>query len=136
VIAAGEQRGKSRQRASELREKREPVARARAEGLFLKKCIMGTPDSLQCLSGPHRTAHSSCPMNHQTAHSRKGICARATGAPDCPVSPDRGDFEIFQSFYLNFNQTKSQLIITQKNTCWYRYWYPHIISHNFQNILP
>jgi hypothetical protein len=41
----------------------------------------------------------------------------------------------FQIFYLNFNQTKSQLIITQKNTCWDRYWHPHIFSHNFQNIL-
>jgi hypothetical protein len=28
------------------------------------------------------------------------------------------------------------LISTQKNTCWDRYWYPHIFSHNLQNILP
>jgi hypothetical protein len=38
----------------------EPLARSRAGGLFLKR-DMGAPDSLQCLSGAHRTAHSSCP---------------------------------------------------------------------------
>jgi hypothetical protein len=88
---------------------------------------MDAPDSLQCLSGAHRTAHSRCPMNHQTEHNRKGICAGAVVAPDSaqcrvrctpdsPVSLDRGDFEIFQIFYLTFNQTKSQLIITKRTT--------------------
>jgi hypothetical protein len=108
---------------------------ARVGGLFLKR-VMGAPDGLQCQSGAHRTVHM-----------RKRICARAASAPasaqcsvrctpDCSVSPNRGDFEIFQIFDLNFNQTKSQLIITQKNTCRDRYWHPHIFSHNFQNILP
>jgi hypothetical protein len=103
---------------------------------------MGAPDSLQCLSGAHRTAHSSCPMNHWTAHRKMGSAHAAAGAsdiaqcsvrciPDCPVSLDRGKFEIFEIFYLVFNQTKSQLIITQNNTCWDRYWHPHIFSHNF-----
>ena len=41
----------------------------RAGGGFLKR-EMGTPDSLQCLSGAHRTAHSSCPVNHRTAHRK------------------------------------------------------------------
>jgi hypothetical protein len=41
----------------------------RAGGLFLKR-DMGAPDSLQCLSGAHRTAHSSCPVNHRTAHRK------------------------------------------------------------------
>jgi hypothetical protein len=41
----------------------------RAGGLFLKR-DMGAPDSLQCLSGAHRIAHSSCPVNHQTAHRK------------------------------------------------------------------
>jgi hypothetical protein len=36
---------------------------------FLKR-VMGTPDSLQCLSGAHRTAHSSCPVNHRTGEHR------------------------------------------------------------------
>ena len=36
--------------------KTEPLARMRAGGLFLKR-DMGAPDSLQCLSGAHRTAH-------------------------------------------------------------------------------
>jgi hypothetical protein len=44
----------------------------RAGGRFLKR-EMGTPDSLQCLSGAHRTAHSSCPVNHQTAHRKNGF---------------------------------------------------------------
>jgi hypothetical protein len=41
----------------------------RAGGLFLKR-DMDAPDSLQCLSGAHRTAHSSCPVNHRTAHRK------------------------------------------------------------------
>jgi hypothetical protein len=44
----------------------------RAGGLFLKR-DMGAPDSLQCLSGAHRTAHSSCPVNHRTAHRKIGF---------------------------------------------------------------
>jgi hypothetical protein len=44
----------------------------RAGGRFLKR-EMGTPDSLQCMSGAHRTAHSSCPVNHRTAHRRIGF---------------------------------------------------------------
>jgi hypothetical protein len=47
----------------------EPLARLRAGGLFLKR-DMGAPDSLQCLSGAHRTAHSSCSVNHRTAHRK------------------------------------------------------------------
>jgi hypothetical protein len=47
----------------------EPLARMRAGGLFLKR-DMGAPDSLQFLSGAHRTAHSSCPVNHRTAHRK------------------------------------------------------------------
>jgi hypothetical protein len=41
----------------------------RAGGLFLKR-DMDAPDSLQCLFGAHRTAHSSCPVNHRTAHRK------------------------------------------------------------------
>jgi hypothetical protein len=46
-------------RESESREhrgRRRPLARSRAGGDFLKR-DMGAPDSLQCLSGAHRTAH-------------------------------------------------------------------------------
>jgi hypothetical protein len=52
-------------RESESREhrgRREPLARSRAGGVFLKR-DMGAPDSLQCLSGAHRTAHSGCPVH-------------------------------------------------------------------------
>jgi hypothetical protein len=86
------------------RNETEPLARS-GWGDFLKR-DMGTPDSLQCLSGAHRTAHSSCPVNHRTAHRKRGILRAAAGAPDsaqcsvrctpdCPVIPDRGEFEKF-----------------------------------------
>jgi hypothetical protein len=103
--------GVSRQRQRELRAGRQgeeitSLARlGRAVGGFLKR-EMGTPDSLQWLSGAHRTAHSSCPVNHRTAHRKRGILRAAAGAPDiaqcsvrctpdCPVSPDRGEFGKF-----------------------------------------
>jgi hypothetical protein len=87
------------------REMRQSPWLGRAGGDFLKR-EMGTPDSLQCLSGAHRTAHSSCPVNHRTAHRKRGILRAAAGAPDiaqcsvrctpdCPVSPDRGEFGKF-----------------------------------------
>jgi hypothetical protein len=62
-------------RESESREhrgRRRPLARSRAGGNFLKR-DMGAPDSIQCLSGAHRTAHSSCPVNHRTTHRRKAF---------------------------------------------------------------
>jgi hypothetical protein len=51
-------------------------------------------------------ANSSCPVNHRTAHRKRGILRAAAGAPDiaqcsvrctpdCPVSPDRGEFGKF-----------------------------------------
>jgi hypothetical protein len=95
-----------------------------------------------------RTGQSTVPVRcTPDSAQEKEVLARAAGAPDsaqcsvrctpdCLVSPDRGNFEIFQIFYLVSNQTKSQHIITQNNTCWDRYWHPHIFSHNFRNILP
>jgi hypothetical protein len=91
--------------SSEHRLKKKASGLARAGGDFLKR-EMGTPDSLQWLSGAHRTAHSRCPVNHRTAHREKGTSRAAAGAPDiaqcsvrctpdCPVSPDRGDIGIF-----------------------------------------
>jgi hypothetical protein len=85
--------------------KNEASGLARAGGRFLKR-EMGTPDSLQWLSDAHRTAHSSCPVNHRTAHRKRGFLRAAAGAPDiaqcsvrctpdCPVSPDRGEFGKF-----------------------------------------
>jgi hypothetical protein len=72
------------------------------EAIFLKH-DMGAPDSLQFLSGAHWTTHSSCPVNHRTAHRKMDFERAAAGAPDiaqcsvrctpdCPVSPDRGKF--------------------------------------------
>ena len=64
------------QRAGRLGEETKPLARfGRAGGGFLKR-EMGTPDSLQWLSGAHRTAHSSCPVNHRTAHRKMTFSAR------------------------------------------------------------
>jgi hypothetical protein len=78
---------------------------ARAGGLFLKH-VMGAPNSLQCMSGAHQTTHSSCPVNHRTAHRRRGSCARGrcTGqcTVQCPVSPDRGKFWNFSNFLSSF----------------------------------
>jgi hypothetical protein len=58
------------------------------ETFFLKR-DMGAPDSLQCLSGAHRTAHSSCPVNHRTAHRKMDLArgCRCTGhcTVQCPV---------------------------------------------------
>jgi hypothetical protein len=64
-IAAG-------QRAAGGWEIKQSLWLGRAGGRFLKR-EMGTPDSLQCLSGAHRTAHSSCPVNHRTAHRKIGF---------------------------------------------------------------
>jgi hypothetical protein len=77
-VGGDRRRGGNRQtqRAGRLGEETEPLAQlGRAGGGFLKR-EMGTPDSLQCLSGAHRTAHSSCPVNHRTTHRKKEFCAR------------------------------------------------------------
>jgi hypothetical protein len=64
--------GKNRQRQGgrkRWQRVRQSLWLGRAGGLFLKR-DMGAPDSLQCLSGAHRTVHSSCPVNHRTAHRK------------------------------------------------------------------
>jgi hypothetical protein len=79
--AAGEQRRRralgiaKTEKTERSQGKKEASGLARAGGCFLKR-DMGTPDSLQWLSGAHRTAHSSCPVNHRTAHRKKEFCAR------------------------------------------------------------
>jgi hypothetical protein len=99
-------------REPESREAVWPLARARAGGLFLKR-NMGALDSLQCLSGAHRTMHISCPVNHRTSHRKMGSARAVAGAPDiaqcsvrctpnCPVSPDRGKIWNFWIFLSNF----------------------------------
>jgi hypothetical protein len=126
--------------ADEERAPRSLIERTRAK----KKCPgLGRGRRKDYLKTDYgRTRQSTVPVRctQDSAHQNVDLRTRGwcTGqcTPDCPVSLDRGDFEIFQIFYLNFNQTKSQLIITQKNTCWDRFWHPHIFSHNFQNILP
>jgi hypothetical protein len=135
-LAAGERRVAAdegeplEETESQNREERNKAwPRARAGESFFKKPIMGAPDTLQCMSGAHQTAHNSCSVNHRTSHRKKEFCTRATGAPDsaqcsvrctqdCPVSPDRGNFEIFQNFLSNFqpnqiptyNHTKEHLL--------------------------
>jgi hypothetical protein len=100
--SSSRRRGRTDRQRTESREhrgRREPLARSRAGGDFLKR-DMGAPDSLQCLSGAHQIAHSSCPVNHRIAHRKGSSCARAADAPDsaqcsvrctpdCSVSPDR-----------------------------------------------
>jgi hypothetical protein len=88
------------ERGSGQRGEKEPGLGLGRGKVFLKP-NMGAPDSLQCLSGAHRTAHSSCPVNHRTAHRKRDLKRAVVGAPDiaqcsvrctpdCPVSPDRG----------------------------------------------
>jgi hypothetical protein len=72
MAAGGDRRrggNRQRQRAAGGWEIKQSLWLGRAGGHFLKR-EMGTPDSLQCLSGAHRTAHSSCPVNHRTAHRK------------------------------------------------------------------
>jgi hypothetical protein len=97
VAAGGDRRwggNRQRQRDAGGWEIKQCLWLGRAGGLFLKH-DMGAPDSLQCLSGAHRTAHRE-----------KGFLRAAAGAPDiaqcsvrctpdCPVSPDRGEFGKF-----------------------------------------
>jgi hypothetical protein len=79
TVVAGEGRSPAGERESPERQREsagnEPLARSRAGGLFFKR-DMGAPDSLQCMSGAHRTAHSSCPVSHRTAHRKKDFSAR------------------------------------------------------------
>jgi hypothetical protein len=148
MMAAGGWRspagGRGNRQDREQRELAKEMSASGSVGLgavFLKR-EMGTPDSLQCLSGAHRTAHSSCPVNHRTAHRRIGLArgCRCTGhcTVQCPVHTglsgeprQRGVWKILNFFYLTPNQTKSQLLITQNNTCWDRYWHPHILFKIF-----
>jgi hypothetical protein len=94
--------GTARAQRQKLRTEQKLPGLGREQGKgFFKKPNMGAPDSVQCLSGAHRTAHSSCPVNHRTAHRKMEFQRAAAGAPDiaqcsvrctpdCPVSPDRG----------------------------------------------
>jgi hypothetical protein len=83
---AGE--GKQSQRTESTGSK-EPLARSRAGGLFLKR-DMGAPDSLQCLSGAHRTAHRRKDFQCAAAGAPDIAQCSVWCTPDCPVSPDRG----------------------------------------------
>jgi hypothetical protein len=77
-----------RWRAAGNREEWRLLARARAGGPFFLKRVMGAPDSLQCLSGAHRTAHSSYAQEkeilrartvHRTVHSAVSGAHRTVG---------------------------------------------------------
>jgi hypothetical protein len=54
------------------RVEKKSLGAARARKNFLKKLVMGTPDSLQCLSDAHQKTHSSCSVNHRTTQWRRG----------------------------------------------------------------
>jgi hypothetical protein len=68
---AGEGGNRLRPRGRQRTERKECLASGARGKSFFKKPDMGAPNSLQCLSGAHRTAHSSCPVNHRTMHRRK-----------------------------------------------------------------
>jgi hypothetical protein len=137
----------ARDRERQWPERKQSLASGSGEEKFFKNQIWA-----------HRTVYSACPVHtgqrtvavrwatgqrtgkriwsawlpvHRTLHSAVSGAHRTVR-----WAQTEGSFEIFQFFYLISNQTKSQLIIRQNNTCWDRYWHPHIFSHNFQNILP
>jgi hypothetical protein len=85
-----------------------------------------------------RTGQSTVPVRCTPDSAQEMEFLRARGrctgqcTVQCPVhtglsgeSRQRENLD-FEFFYLVFNQTKSQLIITRNNTCWDRYWHPHI----------
>jgi hypothetical protein len=55
-------RSPEREQRAEIAREMWSLAWGRARGLFLKR-VMGASDSLQCLSGAHQIAHSSCPAH-------------------------------------------------------------------------
>jgi hypothetical protein len=59
------------------------------EAFFLKR-DMGAPDSLQCLSGAHQTAHRRKDFQRAAAGALDIAQCSVWCTPDCPVSPDRG----------------------------------------------
>jgi hypothetical protein len=88
-VRGGRRRGSGNRQRGREKLRKSALPRARA-GKGFQKPDMGAPNSLQCLSGAHRTAHSSCPVNHRTAHRRMEFERAAAGAPDiaqcsCPV---------------------------------------------------
>jgi hypothetical protein len=101
-VVARESRSPEEQRSQSREEKTVPGLGLGRGKSFLKTSYGRTGQSTVPV-GAHRTAHSSCPVNHRTAHRRRGSARAAAGAPDsaqcsvrctpdCPVSPDRGKF--------------------------------------------
>jgi hypothetical protein len=73
---AGEERwspargGDCQRQRAEAEQRRGMPGLGRERGKIFLKSDMGAPDSLQCQSGAHRTAHSRSPVNHRTTHRR------------------------------------------------------------------
>jgi hypothetical protein len=96
TVVAGERTSPARERESPERH-REARDREAVAGLgreqrksFFKKTNMGAPDSLQCLSGSHRTAHRKMDFERAAAGAPDIAQCSVRCTPDCPVSPDRG----------------------------------------------
>jgi hypothetical protein len=83
-------RAEKRQR----KEKKWHLAQLGLEADFLKR-DMGASDSLQCLSGAHRTAHRKMEFEHAAAGAPDIAQCSVRCTPDCPVTPNRGKIWIF-----------------------------------------
>ena len=123
-----EETDKQEQRAGAARVKEtEAWPRARAERAFLKTHYGHTGQrtiTVWCPTGQGRTVAKPRALSRCTRHC----------IVQCPVHTGLSGEPRLRAD-LNFrgilNQTKSQLISTQKNTYWDRDWYPHIFSHIF-----
>jgi hypothetical protein len=133
---AAEGRHQRAERESQIERKKWSLARCSGWRPFLKTRYGRTGQSTMSVRWTtwQRTGESGSARSrpvHRIVHS---AVSGAHGT--VRWAQTEGRFGFFEFFYLVPNQTKSQLINTQNNTCWDRYWHPHIFSHNWQNIFP
>jgi hypothetical protein len=125
VVAGGEEVRWGAQRAPEIESK----------GLGSEHRL-GLVNLFKNASWAHQTVYSACLVHTGQRIAERGS-AHAQPVHRTVHSAVSGELrqreflKFLKFFYLILNQTKSQLISTKNNTCWDRYWYPHIFSHNF-----
>jgi hypothetical protein len=92
TITTGEHRGVIARRAEKRQRTKEwPLAQLGLEVNFLKR-DMGAPDSLQCLSSAHRTAHRKMGSARAAVGAPDIAKCSVRCTPDCPMTLDRGKF--------------------------------------------
>jgi hypothetical protein len=91
-VIAGEGCKSPEGREQERREGKKRLWLGRGLEAFFLKRVMGAPDSLQCLSGAHRTAHRKMGSARAAAGAPDIAQCSVRCTPDCPVTRDRGRF--------------------------------------------